>query len=80
MMMKNWIAIGDVGVVAADRIVAVGPIESAPIKRLVAALPLARIVVLTGGRRRQSVLVLDSGHVVVTALSVAEIVAALRDA
>ena len=78
--MKGWIQIGTVGMVLADRIVAVGPVESAPIKRLLAALPLDKIVVLTGGRRRQSVLVLDSGHVVVTALDVAEVEAALRDA
>ena len=78
--MKGWIQIGNVGMVLADRIVAVGPVESAPIKRLLAALPLDKIVVLTGGRRRQSVLVLDSGHVVVTALDVAEVEAALRDA
>ncbi len=78
--MKGWIQIGNVGVVMADRVVAVGPVESAPIKRLLASLPLEKIVVLTGGRRRRSVLVLDSGHAVVTAMSVAEIETALREA
>ncbi len=78
--MKGWIAIGNIGVVQIERVVAVAPVESAPMKRLLAALPLEKIVVLTGGRRRRSVLVLDSGHVVVTALSVAEVEAALRKA
>jgi regulator of extracellular matrix RemA (YlzA/DUF370 family) len=78
--MKGWVQIDHVGMILADRVVAVGLVESAPIKRLLAALPLEKIVVLTGGRRRRSVLVLDSGHVVVTAMSVMEVEAALWQA
>jgi len=71
--------IDDQGLVIVERIVAVGPAESAPMRRLLAALPLTKVINLTGGQRRQSVLILDSDHVVITPLSVAEVEAALTE-
>ena len=68
----RWIMLAD-GVVALDRIVAVGRVESAPVKRLLSVVPQTRIVVLTGGRRKETVLFLDSGHAVITAVSLTEI-------
>ena len=69
----NWLELADTGLVRPERIVAVGPADAAGMARLLRVTPQDRIVVLTGGRKRRSVLVLDSGHVVVTALTVEEI-------
>jgi len=69
----NWIVIEDYGIVMAQRVVALGRSDSAPMRRLVEALPLSKVIGMTGGRRRRSVIVLDSGHVVLTALPVARL-------
>jgi len=69
----NWIPIAEEGIVISDRIVAVAPAETAPMRRLLAMVPITQLVLLTGGQRRQTVLLLDSGHVVITALSVDEV-------
>jgi regulator of extracellular matrix RemA (YlzA/DUF370 family) len=58
--------------------VAVASYEAAPIRRLVASLPLAKVIDLTGGRQRRAVVILDSDHAVLTALDVAEVAALLR--
>ena len=69
----NWLKIDDVGLIALKRIVAVGLSESAGMERLLRATPDDRLIILTGGRKRRSILVLDSGHVVVTALTLEQI-------
>ena len=69
----DWLKIDDAGLIALGRIVAVGPAESGGMERLLRATPDNRLVILTGGRKRRSVLVLDSGHVIVTALTVEQI-------
>ena len=69
----RWITIPNQGLVCVDRIVAVGPASSAAMRRLLGATPLAHVIGLTGGRKRHSILVLDSGHVAITALEVEEI-------
>jgi regulator of extracellular matrix RemA (YlzA/DUF370 family) len=79
-MTMHWIRIHDQGLIPADRIVAVGRAESAAARRLLGAVPLERIVGLTAGRRRQSIIILDSGHVVLTGLAVGEIEALLAKA
>lgn len=80
--MKNdprWLQVGELGLVAGGRVVAVGPAESAAMLRLLRVVTADRIVVLTGGRRRRTVLVLDSGHLVVTAMSLDEAAEWLRN-
>ena len=69
----DWLEVGNQGIVRIDRIVAVGSTESAPVRRLLAALPLTKIISLTGGQRRRSVIVLDSDHVVLTPLSIRQL-------
>ena len=64
----RWLAVAD-GVIAVDRILAVGRVDSAPLKRLLAATPPSQVLLLTGGRRKATVLFLDSGHIVITAVS-----------
>ena len=66
----HWIEIEDQGMVMEERIVAIGPAESAPMRRLIAAVPEERIIILTGGNRRQSILIMDSGHLIVTAIPI----------
>lgn len=68
--MAQWAEIEQSGLVNMQRIVAIGRADSAPIQRLIQQTSPDRIVKLTGGRRRQSVLVLDSGHLVITAVCV----------
>ena len=64
------VAVGYGAAVAGQRILAVASARSAPIERLVRqAAEEGRLIDLSFGRRVRSVLVLDSGHVVKTALS-----------
>lgn len=79
-MAVNTILLDGIGYVSAARVVAIGKANSAPLRRLMAALPPEKVVVLTGGRRRQSIMLLDTGHAVVTALSVEELQAQLEKA
>jgi regulator of extracellular matrix RemA (YlzA/DUF370 family) len=73
MAKKGWLDIAGQGAVAVDRVVAVARVESAAGRRLLAATPLERVVTLSGGKKRLSLLVLDSGHLVLTPLSVEQI-------
>ena len=73
----NWLTLGRQGLVAADRIIAVGTIESAPIRRLLEQIPSGQIIILTGGHRRQTALILDSGHIILTPWSVRQVENAL---
>lgn len=75
-----WIAIGDLGMVQSERIVAIGHADSAPMRRLIAAAPPTNIVVLTGGRRRRTVILLDSEHIVITALTLTQLQHEMRRA
>lgn len=74
----SWLFLEGYGVIAIERIVAVGPAEAAPIRRLLDVTPASHIIVLTAGHRRQSVVVLDSGHIVLTALPVTRLQQLLR--
>ncbi|MBX3057910.1 MAG: DUF370 domain-containing protein [Anaerolineae bacterium] len=74
----NWMTIENEGLVAAGRIVAIGLSEAAPMRRLVQQTPASHVIVLTGGQKRQTVLVLDSGHVVITSLTAVELLDLLR--
>jgi len=66
-MMTN---IGFGNFVASSRVVAVAGPESAPIKRVVQDAKDAGIAVdVTCGRKTQSVILTDSGHVILSALA-----------
>ncbi len=78
-MNEDWISILGEGVIAARRIVAVGFVNAAPIRRMIQATPLSHVLILTGGHKRQTVLILDSGHVIITALSLSELTTLLDD-
>jgi regulator of extracellular matrix RemA (YlzA/DUF370 family) len=65
--------VGRGGVIVAERVVAVGRAESAPMRRLVKAVGPDRVINLTFGRPRKAVIVLDTGHVALVALPPDEI-------
>ncbi|MCP4426843.1 MAG: DUF370 domain-containing protein [Chloroflexi bacterium] len=67
------------GLIAVERIVAVGRATAAPMRRLIREAPATKVIVLTGGRKRETVVALDSGHVVITAVSLAELKRQLKD-
>lgn len=60
--------------VASSRVVAVAGPDSAPIKRLVQDAKDAGIAVdVTGGKKTQSVILTDSGHVILSVLTPFEV-------
>ncbi|MBO5312689.1 MAG: DUF370 domain-containing protein [Clostridia bacterium] len=66
----KFVNIGFNNMVLDERIVAIVSPESAPAKRIVAeAKDSGRIIDCTGGRRTKSVIITDSDHVVLSALS-----------
>ena len=72
----KFINIGFNNMVLDERVVALVSPESAPAKRIIAeAKENARIIDCTSGRRTKSVLITDSDHVVLSALS-QEVIAA----
>ena len=71
--MMDITEIENQGLVMTKRIVAVGLADSAGGRRLISALPDHLVVNLTGGRKRQILIVLDSGHVVLSALPLSQL-------
>ncbi|HQI83422.1 MAG TPA: DUF370 domain-containing protein [Anaerolineae bacterium] len=67
--MESWIDVGKGGYFAADRIIALAKADSAPIRRLIAAVGAGQLVDLTFGRPCRAVAILDSGHVVTVPLA-----------
>lgn len=64
------INIGFGNIVAANRVVAIVSPDSAPIKRFVSeAKEKGQLIDATYGRRTRSVLITDSGHVLLSAMS-----------
>ena len=61
--------IGYGNLVSADRLLAVVAPDSAPIKRIVQdSREIGMLIDATYGRKTQSVLIMDSGHVILSAL------------
>ncbi len=66
---SSLVSIGFGNIVSASRIVAVVSPDSAPVKRLVQDARDRRILIdASCGRKTRAVLVMDSGHVVLSAL------------
>ena len=63
------INIGFGNIVSADRIISIVSPESAPIKRIVQEAKDSKMAIdATYGRRTRSVLIMDSGHVILSAV------------
>ncbi len=67
--MIKFINIGFGNIVSANRIISIVSPESAPIKRIVQdARDSGRLIDATYGRRTRAVVIMDSGHVVLSAI------------
>ena len=78
-MSTKFVNIGHGNMVAAERVIAVVSPESQPIKRLVQdAKEEGRALDVTGGRKTKSVLVADTGHVILCALQTETVTARLN--
>lgn len=77
--MPRMIILGRGGSVDADRVVAIASFKSKPIKRLLDAAGSGKVLNLTYGYPRQSVILLDNGFIVVTSRTVDELVRAFHD-
>ena len=78
-MNLELLHVGFGGVVAANRILAIASPESSPIKRLIRTANEQGVMInMTHGRKTKSVIVLDSGHVVLAALQPETITNRLR--
>ena len=67
-MQTEFVHVGYGGTIAVNRVLAIASPDSAPIKRMVRqANKEGRIINLTYGRKAKTVIVLDSGHVVLAA-------------
>ncbi|MBO4524024.1 DUF370 domain-containing protein [Ruminococcus sp.] len=79
-MAMKLINIGYGNMVSADRIVTVVSPESAPIKRLVQeARDDGRAIDATYGRKTRAVLVMDSGHIILSSLITETLAARIND-
>ncbi len=67
-MQTEFVHVGYGGTIAVNRVLAIASPDSAPLKRMVRqANKDGRIINLTYGRKAKTVIVLDSGHVVLAA-------------
>ncbi len=74
----RWISLGRGGAIAADRVIAVGRASSASIKRLLEAAGPSAVINLTYGEPRQTVLVMDTGHLTVISHPLEQILSQLE--
>lgn len=69
-MNTELIHVGFGNILAINRVIAIAPPTSAPTKRMVQDVKgRGMLIDMTNGRRTKAVLILDSGHIVLTALS-----------
>ena len=78
--MMKFINIGFGNMVAAHRVVAVVSPESAPIKRIIQnAKEKGTLIDATHGRRTRAVIVMDSDHIILSAIQPETIAGRLED-
>lgn len=69
-MTTELIHVGFGNILAVNRVLAIASPTSAPTKRMVRDLRSKGMLIdMTGGRRTKAVIMLDSGHIVLSALS-----------
>ncbi|MGO1059793.1 DUF370 domain-containing protein [Planococcus sp. FY231025] len=72
----NFVSLGGGNAVSVNRIVSIVTPDSAPSKRLVQeARSKGLLVDATGGKKTKSILVMDSDHVVISAISAETVIA-----
>jgi len=76
--MVHFLKIGFGNLVSAERIIAVVSPESSPVKRLIQeSRDRGSLIDATSGRKTRAVLVMDSDHLVLSALTVEDLTAEL---
>ncbi len=75
--MPKILILGRGGSINADRVIAVAHAKSAPVMRMVQATDANRVINMTYGYPRRSVLILDDGVVVLSSRTPAELAKAL---
>lgn len=80
MKLRHMISLGEGGAIDAARIILVTPYRSRPIHRLLAKTDPAKVVNVTYGYPRESVLLLDSGYIVIASQKAVDLIAALDSA
>ena len=79
-IQTEFVHVGYGGTVAIHRVLAIASPDSAPLKRMARlASKEGRIINLTYGRKAKTVIVLDSGHVVLAALQPAVILRRIQE-
>ncbi len=71
--MPRLIILGRGGVLDANRVVAIAPFRSKPVKRLLEAAGPEKVLNLTYGYPRVSIVVLDNGFLAITSRTVGEL-------
>jgi regulator of extracellular matrix RemA (YlzA/DUF370 family) len=69
MMMVDYLLLPAGGVIATMKIVAIARADSAPVRRLLREVGEGNVVNLTFGQPRRSVVIMETGHLIITALS-----------
>ncbi|WP_119071494.1 extracellular matrix/biofilm biosynthesis regulator RemA family protein [Aggregatilinea lenta] len=77
-MGAGWVVVGQGGVIATERIVAVANARSAPVKRWIENTDPARIINLTYGYPRRAVLLLDNDYLIIVPVRPEELVRLLK--
>ena len=78
-MRIEFLHVGFDNVIAANRIIAIVGVGSAPVKRMIRdASDRNMLVDMTSGRKTKAVIVLDSGHIALAALQPGTIAARLN--
>jgi regulator of extracellular matrix RemA (YlzA/DUF370 family) len=73
------IILGRGGAVDADRVVAIAPFKSKPIKRLLDAAGSGMVLNMTYGYSCHSVILLDNGYLVISSCTMDELARVLHD-
>jgi len=67
--MAQWITVGQGGVIDTNRVAAVANARSAPVKRWLENTDPVRIINLTYGHPRQSIILLDNDYLIIVPIS-----------
>lgn len=76
--MADMLILGQGGSINREQVVAVAPIKSAPIQKLLDAIGEARVLNMTYGYPRRSVIVFDNGMVAISSRTVGELTKAIH--
>lgn len=77
MATINILIMGRGGAINAERVVAIAPAKSAPVRRLLEAAGRGRVIDMTYGYPRQAIILFDNGYIAIVSRTVEELARAL---